>query len=218
MNCGAAVAKIKLCGLFREADIDFANEALPDYIGFVFAPSRRRIEPKTAEVFRARLNEGISPVGVFVDPRIEDVAALCRGGIISLVQLHGGEDASFIMRLKERCDAPVIKALKITFGAEKGAPVFPPVPPGADYYLLDSGAGSGVPLDWEAVFSRSDTELVQMRASLFLAGGIDLANIDRALSYRCRGVDVSSGAETGGVKDRKKMIELVQRVRNGSTI
>jgi phosphoribosylanthranilate isomerase len=274
------VIKIKICGLFREADAEFANEAGPDFAGFVFAESRRRVSPAQAARLRSRLREGIVPVGVFVNAPPEEIAALYRDGCIGMAQLHGGEDALYIRRLKTlsaaggRPPVPVIKALRMAVGdgaaqtnrprdsretapgtkprkglegceaatahsagagalAEPRKARFPARSAGnapkllhgkdmtilhdwmdspADYLLLDNGAGSGKPFDW-MLLNSSLLTLHSLSLPWFLAGGVSLENIDRALSYRPFAVDVSSGAETNGVKDREKMITLVKRVR-----
>ena len=215
------MTKIKICGLFREADMDFANEAGPDFIGFVFAESRRRVSPAQAARLRPRLREGIVPVGVFVDAPAEEIAALYRDGIIGMAQLHGSEDAAYIRRLKTLSSGagppvPVIKALRFagpeTTDGKAGIDKSGPAAEAADYLLFDSGSGSGKPFDWNLLNS-----LLIPHSSLsrpwFLAGGISPENIGRALSYRPFAVDVSSGAETRGVKDREKMITLVKWVR-----
>jgi phosphoribosylanthranilate isomerase len=199
------MAKIKICGLFREEDADLVNQAAPDYVGFVFAESRRRVSPGGAAKIRARLRDDIIPVGVFVNAPVETVAALYRDGVIALVQLHGTEDAAYIARLREYCGAPVIKALAIPEGGAGG--LFHG-PPGADFVLLDHGAGgTGRAFDWAVLDGRKPA------LPFFLAGGVDLRNIGEALGRRPYGVDVSSGAETGGVKDLEKILSLVQTVR-----
>ena len=101
--------KIKICGLFRSEDIDYVNEACPDYAGFVFAESRRKVSPEKAEGLRQKLKPGITPVGVFVNAPIAEIAALYRNGIIEIAQLHGAENEEYIKRLKEECNIPVIK-------------------------------------------------------------------------------------------------------------
>ncbi|MDR0598444.1 MAG: phosphoribosylanthranilate isomerase, partial [Treponema sp.] len=83
------MGKIKICGLFREDDIDFANDAAPDYAGFVFAPSRRQVSPAQAARLRERLRDGVVPVGVFVNAAAALVAALFRDGVVGMAQLHG---------------------------------------------------------------------------------------------------------------------------------
>jgi phosphoribosylanthranilate isomerase len=200
------MVKIKICGLFRDDDIGSANEALPDYIGFVFAPaSRRRISPGRAAALREKLRTEIVPVGVFVNAAVDEIAALYRDGVIAAVQLHGGESDEYISRLKERCAAPLIRA----FNAEALTR-----PAGlaelageADYLLIDNGSGgTGQRFEWKLLDALRDLPF-------FLAGGISLHNIDAALARRPYAVDVSSGAETDGVKDREKMLRLVEKVR-----
>ncbi|MDR0381448.1 MAG: phosphoribosylanthranilate isomerase [Oscillospiraceae bacterium] len=192
------MAKIKICGLWREQDIEYANETGPDYIGFVFARSRRRVSAARAAALRARLRPGIVPVGVFVDAPAEEIAALCAGGVIEAVQCHGRETDGEVAALRARCRVPVIRAVRVgeiagPCAADSGA---------ADFLLFDSGAGSGRPFDWR--------RLEAPRAPYFLAGGIGLDNLARALALDPYGVDISSGAETNGVKDLQKMRGLVR--------
>ncbi len=199
------MAKIKICGLFREKDIDYVNYARPDYVGFVFAESRRRITKEKAARLRERLAEGIQPVGVFVDAPPEEIAELCTRGIIKIAQLHGSEDEAYIARLKELCPVPVIKAVPVK-GEED---VFAGQVTRADYLLLDSGSGGGgVCFDW--CFVRD------IAKPFFLAGGIRPENLEEALSLQPYCIDVSSGAETNGVKDKEKIEALVRRVREAA--
>jgi len=192
------MVKIKLCGLFREQDIAYANEAAPDYIGFVFAPSRRQVTPMQAALLRARLRADITPVGVFVDAPLSTIATLYMEGNIAIAQLHGHEDAAYITALKALCPMPVIKALHTsdwTVHWEQSA---------ADFFLFDTGSGgTGQTFDWTLL-----TSLPVMRP-YFLAGGITCDNIASALALNPFAVDVSSGAETNSVKDCAKMRALV---------
>lgn len=200
------MSKIKICGLFRPEDIDSVNETLPDYIGFVFAPSRRQVSAAQAAAFKKRLDARISAVGVFVDAVISDIAALCEDGVIDAVQLHGSEDAAYIARLREVTDAPFIKAVRVQSAAQiREAQV-----PSCDYLLLDTYAkgsmgGSGESFDWALI--------PPIQKPYFLAGGIDEANMEKALSLRPYCVDISSGAETNGKKDREKIAALVRMAR-----
>jgi phosphoribosylanthranilate isomerase len=205
---GEGVAKIKICGLFRDEDIIFANEAGPDYAGFVFAPSRRQVSPAQAARLRARLLSDVTPVGVFVNPAADLVADLFREGIIGMAQLHGSEDAAFVAALKALAPAlPVIKAVR----AESREAVLQAT--GADYLLLDHGAGgTGESFDWALL--EGGELLGALPVPCFLAGGITVYNAQDALALKPFGIDVSSGAETGGVKDRDKMIRLVEIARN----
>jgi phosphoribosylanthranilate isomerase len=199
--------KIKICGLFREGDIDYANEAMPDYGGFVFAPSRRQLTVTQAAALRVRLREGITPVGVFVDAPVESIAALYNEGTIALAQLHGHEDAAYIAALKRLCPAPLIKAVRITAGDNAQHALSMDA---VDFFLFDNGAGgTGQAFDWGIL---SDLTAC-LRKPYFLAGGLNGDNLAAALALKPFAVDVSSGAETNGVKDRCKMLSLVQQVR-----
>jgi phosphoribosylanthranilate isomerase len=215
--------KIKICGLFREDDIGYVNEARPDYIGFVFAESRRRVSVGFAAKLREKLDAGIVPVGVFVDARAEEIAALYHDGIIAMAQLHGGEDDRYIAALKDLTAGtggiPVIKALQAETFTAKAA-----LPGGADYLLLDHGAGgTGRSFEWGMVEKLRKTGLLAVPAQAnalpasprpwFLAGGIGPHNIEGAVLLRPFGIDVSSGAEKNRLKDREKILQLVDVVR-----
>ena len=132
--------KIKLCGMFRDCDIDYANEAKPDYIGFIlgFPKSHRNIDAETARRLRSRLDTGIKAVGVFVNSPETTCAEYADCGIIDVIQLHGDEDADFIRRLRELTSAPIIKAAKIRTPEDIGRVQAL----GADYVLLDNGTGT----------------------------------------------------------------------------
>ncbi|MCL2206714.1 MAG: phosphoribosylanthranilate isomerase [Fibromonadales bacterium] len=195
------MSKIKICGLFREQDIDFANEAKPDFIGFVFAEkSKRFVNAKLAESLRKKLSKDIIPVGVFVNAKIEDIIALQKNGIINMVQLHGGESDEYIEKLKEKCDAKIIRVHSplSAFNSQL-----------SDYILLDSPTpGSGQTFDWGLLKN------LNLSQNYFLAGGINQENIKDALKLNPFAVDVSSGAETDGVKDMEKILKLVGVARD----
>ena len=198
--------RIKICGLFREQDIEFVNEALPDYAGFVFAESKRQVSLAFAQKLRSRLADSIVPVGVFVNSSIGEIAALHRNGVISIAQLHGTEDEDYIMRLKDAGGGaliPVIKViksdqLKLGFHVTK-----------ADYYLIDSGAGTGKSFDWKLLNQQ------KIEKPWFLAGGVNPGNIEQAIALGPFAIDISSGAETDGIKDREKILQLTAAVRKG---
>jgi phosphoribosylanthranilate isomerase len=204
--------KINICGLFREQDIDYVNEARPDYVGFVFAESKRRVSAAFAAGLRRRLSGEIIPVGVFVNDHVEDIAVLYKENIISIAQLHGTEDDEYITRLKLASDSgrkkpiAVIKTISPLPTPHSRLPSF-----SADYYLIDSGAGSGKTFNWELLNSLR-VEAINAKP-WFLAGGVGLDNIEQALSFNSYALDISSGAETDGVKNREKIVQLVSTVR-----
>ncbi|MGN1339667.1 MAG: phosphoribosylanthranilate isomerase [Oscillospiraceae bacterium] len=199
--------KIKLCGMFRECDIDYANEAQPDYIGFVleFPKSHRSIDMLTAEKLKRRLSPEIKSVGVFVNSPETTCAEYANRGIIDLIQLHGGEDAEYIGRLRELTTAPIIKAVKVRSAED----IAQAQCLGADFLLLDNGTGTGQSFDHSLI------DRAAIRQPFFLAGGLDPENLRRAaLEIQPYCVDLSSGIETDRVKDREKMLAAVRAVRD----
>lgn len=198
--------KIKLCGMFRDCDIDYANEAKPDYVGFIlgFPKSHRNIDAETARRLRSRLDTGIKAVGVFVNSPETTCAEYADCSIIDVIQLHGDEDADFIRRLRELTGAPIIKAAKIRTPEDIGRVQAL----GADYVLLDNGTGTG------EMFDHSLLDGAEIRQPFFLAGGLTPENLRQAAeSVRPYCVDLSSGVETDRLKDREKMLEAVRVIR-----
>ena len=196
--------KIKFCGLTQPCDIETANALHADYIGFVFSPrSRRYLTPKKAAELKEQLAPSILAVGVFVDEELEKVAALLNQKIINVAQLHGQEDATYIKRLKILTGMPVIKAFSMYTEREKKLAQNCI----ADYVLLDSGSGgTGKVFDWDLVRD--------MNRPYFLAGGLNLENIEKAAgTLHPFGVDVSSGIETNGRKDPAKMAAFAAAIR-----
>lgn len=137
--------KIKLCGMFREQDIEYVNEAKPDYIGFIvmFPKSHRNIGLKTALRLKKRLSPDIKSVAVSVDAPVEEFAEFALSGAADVLQLHGNEDAEYIARLRKLTSVPLIKAVKVTSAADIERANLLDV----NFLLLDSGTGSGKAFD-----------------------------------------------------------------------
>ncbi|MGN0822212.1 MAG: phosphoribosylanthranilate isomerase [Candidatus Gallimonas sp.] len=197
------MTKIKLCGLSRACDVATANELLPDYAGFVFAPnSKRYVSPQRAAELKRLLDPAVVAVGVFVNESQETVARLLDSGTIDVAQLHGDEDDAYIEELKRRCGAPVFKAFRI--GSERDVEAARRSV--ADEILLDSGQGTGRAFEWSL--------LRGLQRRYFLAGGLAPENVREAIRVlQPYGVDVSSGIETDGKKDEEKMRAFVRAVR-----
>ena len=196
--------KIKLCGLTRPCDIEAVNELQPDYIGFVFAKkSRRYVSPEKAEELKAMLAPGIQAVGVFVNEEPEQIVSLLEAGTIDVAQLHGPEGEREIRRLRELTDHLLIQAFRIDTEQD----VERANASTADYVLLDSGAGgTGTVFDWDL--------LQAIRRPYFLAGGLDTENLGTVKAkLNPYGIDVSSGIETDGYKDKEKMTAFVAAAR-----
>ena len=189
--------KLKFCGLTREEDIEAANEIRPDYVGFVFADSRRKVSDRDAARLREHLDPDIKTVGVFVNDDPKHIAALVRDEVIDLVQLHGGESVRYIEKLREMIDAPIIYADRL------------PV----DYLLLDTYTkhaygGSGKTFDWSLIGD--------INHLYFLAGGLNESNIERAAQTGAYALDLSSGIETDDRKDSDKMRRIAALVKGAN--
>ncbi len=202
--------KIKICGLFRNQDIEYANIAKPDYIGFVFAENRRRkIIPEKALIFRNMLDRNIKAVGVFLNQDKSFISDIVKNNIIDIIQLHGDEDNRYISELRKLTgNTQIIKAVSVKSAEDiirAGEYI-------SDFVLLDNGkGGTGKSFDWNLIDKN-------IREKVFLAGGINTENIQEAVKLNPYCIDVSSGAETNGFKDKDKIIRLVNAVRNNGGI
>lgn len=215
------MTKIKICGLSRIPDIIAVNEALPDYVGFVFARSRRQITEETAGGLRKLLHPAIKAVGVFVNDEPDRIQQLCERNIIDLVQLHGEEGEDYITELHRRIRCPIIQAVRIGGNNQRHSmqtahmlnrTTEDEVKILGEYLLFDTYrkeqyGGSGESFDWSLIPGIS--------RPYFLAGGIHSGNVERAIcQYHPYCVDVSSGVETDGYKDAVKIREIVKKVRS----
>ena len=188
------MVKVKFCGLKRPCDIARANELHPDYAGFVFAGTKRRVSDETAAALRRELDPSIPAVGVFVDDELPHMASLVKKGVIQLIQLHGQEEDALVQQLQTELGVPVIKAFSIANQDD----IKRALESRADYILLDQGkGGTGKAFDWSL--------LKEIDRPYFLAGGLTPQNAAQAAKLRPYALDVSSGIETDGVKDRDKM-------------
>ena len=198
------MTKIKICGLSRLQDIEAVNQALPDYIGFVFAKSRRQVDAETAKVLKAALSSEIKAVGVFVNNSVDEIVAMAGNGTIDLIQLHGDEDDKMIAELKKAVQLPIIKAMRIRDASDIKKT-------DADYRLFDTFdasqyGGSGACFNWKLIAA--------VKEDFFLAGGLKSDNIEAAINrVNPFGVDISSGVETNGKKDRQKIIRIIEKIR-----
>lgn len=191
---------IKICGLFRACDAESVNGALPDYAGFVFyEKSRRFVAPEQARALRAAIDPAIRTVGVFVDAEQEQIAALYREETIGIVQLHGGEDERYLTELRQLLPkAEIWKAFRVRSKEDLEAAAVST----ADLVLLDSGSGTGERFDWSL--------LGRFPRPFVLAGGLTPENIpDAILRFHPYALDLSSGVESDGLKDRLKISAAV---------
>ena len=207
--------KVKMCGISKVETIPAIVDAKPDYMGLVFAPSKRQVTVDQAKILVEELHRGyakkygsdtehdkngtIKTVGVFVNETVENLVTIANEANLDAVQLHGDEDETFIQSLKERTNVEVWKAIQIRTAADTEKWI----DSSADMLLFDAyhkdeRGGTGEVFDWSS--------LDAFERPFMLAGGIDSTNVARAIrTVRPYGIDISSGIETNGVKDDEKI-------------
>ena len=201
------MSKIKICGLKREEDILYANDLMPDYIGFVFAGEKRKITFDQARILKRKLNKRISAIGVFVNEDIDNIASLANDNTIDNQIGEEIEDNEYIDKLRNKTDKKIIKAVRVKSKED----IINSKNINSDYLLFDSFTdkmygGSGVSFDHSL--------LPENKRDFFLAGGIkeeDIKDIVENMNPYC--IDVSSSVETDGFKDYEKMKKIVKKVK-----
>ena len=211
------MVKLKICGMRRAEDIEMANSYKPDYIGFVFAESPRKVSYEQAKELSDLLSEDIVPVGVFVNEHMKLIVDLFKDGIIEMAQLHGDEDEKYIRNLKDKSieetgkQIPVINAIEIKDGADYDDELLKWRDSASDYFILDSGKGSGKTFDWSLL----DKESEFFENSIFLAGGLNSENLALAIEeFNPFAIDLSSSVETEGFKDEEKIKKIIEIMEN----
>ena len=209
------MVKVKICGMRRVEDIEMANKYNPDYIGFVFAESPRKVSYEQAKELSCLLSDEIVPVGVFVNEHMKLIVDLFREGIIEIAQLHGDEDEKYIKDLKDKSieetgkEIPVINAIEIKDDIDFNDTVLKWRDSLSDYFILDSGKGSGKTFNWDLI----DKDSEFFKNSIFLAGGLNSENLTSAIEeFNPFAVDLSSSVETDGFKDEEKIKEIIEIV------
>ena len=194
------MTKVKICGLSTASAVETACKAGADYIGFVFAESRRRVSLEQAQKLAALVPPAVRKVGVFVSPSLAELQGAISVANLDLVQIHGDFDEEFLTQIGR----PVIRAYQV-----KGA--LKDVSQQADYLLFDAPlAGSGQTFNWQ------DFDKNQIHQPFFIAGGLNVENVRKAIQHFAPyAVDVSSGVETDGQKDLEKIKEFIERVKDG---
>jgi len=190
--------RVKICGLWREEDIEVANKTKPDYVGFVFAKSKRQVSFERAATLREKLARDIIAVGVFVDAPVMNIAELVNAGVIDMVQLHGNENDEYIRELKLHIgETPIVSSKPCEL---------------ADYLIFDGAVpGSGKIFDW--------TTIPKTLQPFFLAGGLNPDNVSEAIAVvKPFAVDISSGVELDGVKNADLVAAFVANARSSQAI
>lgn len=199
------MVKVKICGITSLSEVEFLNRVMPDYIGFVFSKSIRKVTAEEALTLSKYLSKRICRVGVFRNEEIYKVREIALSGVIDVIQLHGNENEEYIKELED-LNMEVWKGITIKETLEINFNY------NVDKYLLDGNTpGSGECFNWES--------LQHIPKGIILAGGINEENvlygIEKFMPYA---VDVSSGVEkiVNGIrlKDENKTSRLIRKVRS----
>ena len=199
------MVKIKICGIRRFEDIEIVNKYKPDYIGFVFADTKRYVSHELAYKLKQKLAPEIISVGVFVDEDKEKILKLFKNKTIKVAQLHGNESEEYIVELKKKTDYGliIIKAIEMSEDTD----LLDYDSSHADYLLLDSGKGSGKTFDWNLI--KKD-----LKKDIFLAGGLNSENVNQAIEeFNPYAIDLSSSLEVNGFKDETKIKEIMELIK-----
>ncbi|MBO8170714.1 MAG: phosphoribosylanthranilate isomerase [Bacillaceae bacterium] len=210
--------KLKICGLQSGKVLkSIANSKLPvDYLGFVMAPSKRQVSAHRVKTWLSLIPEQTRTVGVFVDPDMACLNKVMQIVPFDVIQLHGDETPEFCKQVQNRFNVEVWKAWRLS---SRHLDAFPDsaYATSIDVLLLDTfsetaAGGTGRTFDWN-VIPRYQDWCLRHGMELFAAGGIHAGNVTGIIDYQVDGIDVSSGVETDGVKDIKKIEQLVKRVK-----
>jgi phosphoribosylanthranilate isomerase len=207
---------VKICGITREEEIKYVNESLPDYIGLVFADSRRRVSIQTVQTLTSNLDEKIKKVGVFVNEEAEKIIETVIACSLDVVQLHGDETEGYIddlrnmLQYKKQRKVHIWKAIRVKDKASlielKNFTVDAFV---LDTFVQGSYGGAGKVFDWKLAVD------AKIYGNIILAGGLNCENVEEAIKLvKPFAVDVSSGVESDCCKDKVKVEEFINRVRS----
>lgn len=205
------MTKIKICGLRRIEDIEMVNKNLPDYVGFIFAESKRKVDKEKVKELIDRLDKRVKTVGIFVDETREEVKKIAKYCRLDILQFHGEETAEYCDHFRDQYE--IWKAFSVKDrGIEKRLLKYKKH---IDLYLLDAynkevRGGSGKVFNWDLI------EGMSKKYKIALAGGINSKNILEAVEkVNPYIIDLSSGVETDGFKDGEKIKEIIKKIRRG---
>lgn len=210
------MVQVKICGIKKKSDIEIVNRYMPEYVGFVFAESKRKVTYKQAAELALKLDKKIRKVGVFVNEapdRIVDILDYCG---LDFIQLHGDETPEYIRQLSNLIEhrggfVPQIwKSVKVKKEFSMAKLLHYPVNAFVlDSYSQGSYGGTGKTFNWNAAVE------IGNKGNIILAGGLNKHNVLEALNIiKPFAVDISSGVETNNCKDEKKVKAFIKTVRS----
>lgn len=197
---------VKMCGIRRMQDVLYANEVQPDYIGFIFAKSKRYIKPQDAAILQKQLDPSIKTVGVFVNEPVDSMLNTAKIVGLDVLQLHGDETEKEIKKIREKSSLEIWKAVRVQTVED----IIKAEELSIDRLLLDNFSkeaygGTGKVMDIALI------EQAKITKPYLIAGGLHRDNLQEIIQrLHPQGIDISSGIETDGCKDLEKMKEIMK--------
>lgn len=210
------MTKVKICGLTQSLHVDASVAAGADYLGFVFAKSRRLTTPEAVQAITQHVPPNVAKVGVFVQPTFSEIKQVAKIAGLTHIQLHGrltdSVQQALVVGAFQQLHLSVIQA----FNGETATLQKELTQSSADFVLLDAPAeetvyagGNGQTFDWD-----TSAKAITVSKPLFIAGGLHQDNVQQAIScFHPYAVDISSGVETNGQKDIAKITAFIKKVK-----
>lgn len=214
---------IKICATTNLRDAQASTTAGANALGFIFAPSPRRIEAEIAAEIITALPAEIEKIGVFVNQTPDRIAEVAEHVGLTGCQLHGDEPAERLANYRQRLGGrKLIKTLQarelLADGGDRILQAYLDASGSLDAILLDSGrpgnrGGTGVPFDWEMAVPI--VHRIKAVVPVIIAGGLTAENVEQAIRrFEPWGVDVVSGVEREiGQKDETKLRSFIAATR-----
>ncbi|WP_339146498.1 MULTISPECIES: phosphoribosylanthranilate isomerase [unclassified Sutcliffiella] len=208
--------KIKFCGNKSLEDYKASLQTGADYLGFVFAESKRQVKAEKVAKWVADLPpQNKLLVGIFVNQSKEEILQAVRTVPLDVIQCHGDEDLNFLKELKAACDVEIWKVIhhEDETSVEKLESFLGLI----DGFVIDKKngtqyGGTGTSFNW-AHIPLYDKLSTQYNIPYLIAGGINVETLPELLPYDPEGIDLSSGMEVDRVKSKEKMNLIESMVR-----
>ncbi|MGG0774106.1 phosphoribosylanthranilate isomerase [Bacillus rugosus] len=202
---------LKYCGMRSLQDLQLAADSQADYLGFIFAESKRKVSPQNVKKWLSQARVEKQVAGVFVNESIETISRIAEDLNLDVIQLHGDEEPADADALRMLTDCEIWKALHHHENTSREIARFKD---NVDGFVIDSSVkgargGTGVSFSWDCV---PEYQQAAIGKRFFIAGGVNPDTVTDLLKYQPAGIDLASGIEKHGKKDQNLMRLLEERM------
>ncbi|WP_238457460.1 phosphoribosylanthranilate isomerase [Alkalihalobacterium alkalinitrilicum] len=208
--------KLKYCGNHSLQDVGIVSSSKADYIGFVFAESKRKVSTESVSNWlkHVKHKRGKKIVALFVNATIMEIEEIILSVPIDIIQCHGSETPDHVRQLHRRVEKPIWKVIHHKENAWNEMKDYAPF---VEAFIIDSKVkgqwgGTGVTFDWSHIPKYIEQGKI-LAKPVFIAGGINPSNIEQLLKYQPEGIDISSGIEVNGLKDKAMINQIEERIK-----